>query len=312
MKKATSDYSHYFKNAWCPLFGELPSCYPIPSTPQYQFTEIIMAARALWGAEPLLCHSVKPYPEPSGIEYSKTRIDTARTIARAHMSIMQNALIMFPDRDWYEKSDGTGALRETLASVWRRAVIVARGSHSFGFIDRTIPDHCFLAVMAISEAWRGLRDILHHGEPENEPGVLQKLNVARALLARGNDMCLEGVIGGLEAEKEQRKRKLSESGSTGGKHEKKRLGIVAAIEELLPNTRSDTSANAKARHLWRRFKRDHLQDTPYKPATGHAVYFEPDIASDYEFSGRLSDGTSTKPIQFGTFMRYVRNTLQRK
>lgn len=100
------------------------------------------------------------------------------------MSIMQNALIMFPDKDWYKKANGDGELKHTLDTAWERAVKIARASSPvYGIIDKSVTDDQILAVLAISEAWRVLRDILYFDEPDDSPAILKRFAVAKGLLA---------------------------------------------------------------------------------------------------------------------------------
>ena len=97
---------------------------------------------------------------------------------------MQNGLLMFPHEDWYQKPTGEHVLKHTLNSAWRRVVGVARSSLAYGTIDKAVTDEQIIAIIAIGEAWRSLRDILYYGEPEDSPAIVRRILVAEQLLKR--------------------------------------------------------------------------------------------------------------------------------
>ncbi|WP_028895098.1 hypothetical protein [Syntrophorhabdus aromaticivorans] len=116
--------------------------------------------------------------------YPLALLESARTVFRAHVSLMQNALIMFPHEDWYQKPTGENVLKHTLDSAWERVLKVARSSLAYGVIDKAVTDEQIIAIVAIGEAWRSLRDMLFYEEPEDDPAIARRILVAEQLLKR--------------------------------------------------------------------------------------------------------------------------------
>jgi hypothetical protein len=132
-----------------------------------------------------------PYVDAPG--YSEKRVLTARTIFAAHMSICQHSLIQDPRKDWYKKEDGNIEEVNTLASVWERAVDMARYSHAYGYIDLDTPDYDILAILAISEAWDAAENILYYREPEDDRLVIKAVQEAQDLLAKALELKNEEI-----------------------------------------------------------------------------------------------------------------------
>ena len=138
---------------------------------------------------------------------------------------MQNALLMFPHEDWYQKPDGENVLKHTLDSAWERVVKVARSSLAYGTIDKAVTDEQIIAIVAIGEAWRGLRDMLYYDEPEGSPAIARRILVAEQLLKRVLRSERDGFEDFIEKTEPDRR--------TGGKvHQGQRLAGKGRAEQL--------------------------------------------------------------------------------
>lgn len=175
------NYNELFKNAWCPLFGKLPTLNDPPSAQTSRCIRIIEEARALWG---LIHYPEFPtsWPEPESIsdeffQYPTWKTKAARSIATARESILKYT-------QWYAMPSGID-LTATPDISYLEAIQQARGC-TIPPLNKNITDAEILALLAIEEAWSVLGDILYYDEKESD--ILKQAQIAGMLLLRAKEI----------------------------------------------------------------------------------------------------------------------------
>jgi hypothetical protein len=209
---------------WCPLFGQLPTDFLLgdPSSLCNDCINIIREARGLWNVESDYTYPGYPanqyggkeeawdisWPEPEQVpKYSRKSLESARMISLIHASILYATVDFwnpnFPGRqreNFIEDSNRPGEYieRYTLDSEWEKVCEIARRDYHVmkdrTYIEENIPDYEILAIVAISEAWRVLTDILNGEEFEGNPKILNRTRIAQALLQRAIQQALETEV----------------------------------------------------------------------------------------------------------------------
>ncbi len=139
---------------WCPITGRLkdPQDF-LPGNQTGRCLAVIAEARDLASCT-------------GG--YSETYLRTARTIFKSYDSVFEHKLASDYD-DFEYKAFG--------------AVRFVRGAHFGMYFDQDMPDFLIMAILAISQAARALRDLFRDGDPPQDVLVMQSVQDAQQLLA---------------------------------------------------------------------------------------------------------------------------------
>lgn len=172
-KKIKDPFELAWQNEWCPLFGPLPK---IEHNNHIQglCIDTIEEARLMWGVDGwgavaygLKAKNNSPRPRYEDIpDYLALNLSTARAIFDDHESTRQNIL----------------RHSNTLDMKYQQAIDLLRDSHHDYQFNLDIEDWCIIAMLALTEAWWVLEELLVYHKPENDPTVLLDLLVARNLL----------------------------------------------------------------------------------------------------------------------------------
>jgi hypothetical protein len=181
------------ESPWCPLFGRLPVIDGPPNTTAYRSIQIINQARSFWKVNDR-SEARSSWPDPDEVGYSGKALLSARRIFDRALTICLNAQMPYGgESGWYKKPDGTSIemFGPDQADEWW---LISHAKDTIG-VDRETEDHKILAVLSIKYAYLILRKILVDEVPEDDPGVLQSLQIASSFLAQAQALNHNNEIG---------------------------------------------------------------------------------------------------------------------
>lgn len=162
-------------------------------------------------------------PDPEFIpSIDRTIIWSARAILDNFPAIQEHTLWWSPD-DIDVVSLYGDCYYNTLDSVWNRTIEQTKEDVTYFNdgqtmnIDDDIPDYIILCILAISQAWYTLRDILYFHISEDDPNILKDVLTAKSLLARAIEQKKNIEIQTAEQKLADGKQKIKKEKSDKGK-----------------------------------------------------------------------------------------------
>ncbi len=146
-----------------------------------------------------------------------------------------------------------------------------------------------LSIISIYFAWNTLKKIFLDKQPVNDSDLLAQTLLSQTFFGRAERYWLFEV---------QRKKEISERGRSGGTRDKKKQGIVLAVEWARRNSKQKTAGE-----LWNYFKTKNFEEGEYE------VYFykDPTGAGEDRLCQKI-DGMEAGSIKYEAFKKtYVYN-----
>lgn len=309
---------------WCPLFGTLPSCEEWDGITEKCLNVIEDARLSFWGS--FEYRRGVTNPDPARIEkttgFPAAWIEAARVLSYNSYEIISDAQHVqggvCNGNAWtvgHRRSYLTVDVDQLNPDILRSQIHHRALNHDFltAVDDGSISPAMILSLMAIGRAWDLLCDIASGDEESSGNEAIFNLLCAEKLLKAAHASKTESARDDTTKAKHMIKMQRV-YGSIGGKHCKRKKGIILAIEKVL----EDVGKNKSAQQLWNYFRKEYPETPETEDSTRGPLEIDGDDGKLYEIFFRrdnAADGDDDKivqksdekekPINIKTFYKYV-------